>query len=250
MNKTGRSITATICDDQESMVNMIAEALRAEFQRHNIFLQIDKYTQPLNFLKRVKEKEYQLVFLDIDMPKMNGIDVGVRLKKLQERASLIFVSNYEGRVFESFQAQPFGFIRKSNFLDDVEKLVKLYLKRMQTEESGAIIDLKVDGKIEKIFVEDILYIESQQDMQAIYLKDERSMRARYKMHRFEENLREKGFLRVHHGFLVNYRYITRIGKNEVELINGSLIPVSRNKKVEFLRAFMQLERASNVVIFD
>ena len=73
--------------------------------------------------------KYDLVFLDIDMPKYSGMDVAEEIRKKSADTDIIFVSNREDRVFETFSVQPFGFIRKNCFTEDLNATLRQYIQK-------------------------------------------------------------------------------------------------------------------------
>ena len=241
---------AAICDDEEMSMNMIASSLEVCFQKHDVQLVLDKYTSPTDLLDAVQRgKKYQVLFLDIDMPQMDGISLGVRLKKLQEKMAIIYISNCTEKVFESFQARPFGFVRKSSYLKDIQAVVKLYVGSL-TQEDNRRLEIKTDQGRVQIPISEIMYIECCRDYQFFYLSQEKvPLKCRLSMNQLEETLCEEGFLRIHQGYIVNYIFVKRIDNEYLELTDGKKLPISRRKKQSVLTQYMRLSRSDQSIIF-
>ncbi len=236
-------ISVALCDDEPIALDMISAAITSCFSRYGYELLLEKYGNSVVFSKIICEKKYDLVFLDIDMPGINGIDLGVKLKDINDRTAIIFVSNYEGRVFDAFKAQPFGFVRKSTFLKDVESIVKLYAEYANKSAERDFIEYKTHMGTQKIYVDEILYVECEGDVQNFYIKNcTQPVKVRLRMKDLAQTLRDKGILRCHHGYLVNYRYVKRINADTVVLTNGASVLISRNRKKEFMEEYMKLCR--------
>lgn len=240
---------AAICDDEPAMLDLLSSSLKSCFGQLGSMLVIDTFTSPADLLKAMKKNPgFQIYFLDIDMPVMNGIDLGVKIKELDKDATIIYISNREDKVFDAFRARPFGFIRKSSFLKDVQSVVKLYIQSFR-EKDERLLEIKTPDGITKMPMEQIKYIENIRDYQYFYLdSQDEPVKCRLTMKRLEEVLAKEHFLRVHQGYIVNYHYIRRIGNDEVELIDGTKIPMSRRKKDEVFTQFLRYGRSDHQTI--
>lgn len=245
-------LRAVICDDEPLVQDIVSSALVTCFKKYGYVLELDRYTDPVKFAKRLGRgagKCYDIAFLDIDMPGLDGIELGKKLNEVSEKTSIIFISNREERVFDSFAAHPFGFVRKSSFLKDVESVVKIYISAHKKEPSGHLVEVKTKEGYLKLNTDEILYIESIRDYQYIHLKKEKEpLKVHWRMNQLEEGLKNFGFLRIHQGYLVNYRYIRKFGADTVELQNGSALPVSRRKRKEILQEYMRFSRKDDSII--
>ncbi len=241
---------AAICDDEEMAMNMIASSLKVCFQKHEVQLVLDQYLSPVDLLNAVQQgKKYQALFLDIDMPQMDGISLGVRLKKIQDKMAIIYISNCTEKVFESFQARPFGFVRKSSYLKDIQAVVNLYVGSLK-EENSRRLEIKTDQGRMQLPIAEIMYIECCRDYQYFYLNQEKEpLKCRLGMNQLETVLAEEGFIRIHQGYIVNYIFIKRIDNEYIELTDGHKLPISRRKKQSVLTQYMRLSRSDQSIIF-
>ena len=244
-----KTVWAAICDDEEIALDLVASSLETCFKQNGMKLVLDKFTSPTDFFQAAQQgKGYQVVFLDIDMPEMNGIDLGVKLRALHESTTIIYISNCVDQVFDSFRARPFGFVRKSSFLKDIQSVVKLYADSMQ-ESNKRRLELKTSQGLMQVPIAEILYIECSKDYQFFHLtKDRPPLKCRLSMAQLEEGLVEDGFLRIHQGYLVNYAFIKRIDNDYVELTNGTKVPMSRRKKQMVFTQYLRLSRNDKSII--
>ena len=128
-----RSIRLAVCDDEAPVLSYLTDQIRKEFGKYDLCAEADIYTSPVELGKVMQEKPYDAYFLDIDMPKMNGLELARILREQKEEVPLIFVSAKEEYVFQSFEVHPFSFIRKSRFKQDMEKAVCDLSKRFCQE---------------------------------------------------------------------------------------------------------------------
>lgn len=243
-----RDINAAICDDEAMALDMVGGALKACFARYGATLHLDAFSSSAILENCFLEKHYQLVFLDIDMPQIDGIALGIKIKKESEDTTIIYISNCEERVFDSFAARPFGFVRKSSILKDIESVTKSYLASLKDEGKSQNLEIKTAEGLMRLKIDEVVYIECSRDYQFFHLKNVNDpLKSRLRMNILENLLKDSGFLRAHQGFLVNYRYIRRIGNDTIELTTGEKIPMSRRKKQDLVLNFMRLTRQDESV---
>lgn len=237
-----KSMRLAICDDDIYSLEAVSGSIMSTFNRCGYSPSIDKYSSPLELKDALKEKNYNLIFLDIDMPELDGIALGKIIKDSPNPPEIIFVSAREERVFESLSVHPFGFIRKNSFLVDVSKVVESYCKSKQGEgEEGKALNLVSKGRILSIEIGDISYIDSYRDTQYLHLKGQKDpVNVSSTMEKLDEKLKPHGFIRIHKSILVNYRYISRIESLEVLLVDGTRLELSRRKLQEVRAAYLKL----------
>ena len=187
------------------------------------------------------QEHYHLILLDIEMPDMDGIAVARKMRAMDDDTKIVFVSEAEGRVFESFQVQPLGFVRKSNFLTDITAVAELFLRTCSKEETGSTLELSVRSGTVNVKTHAIRYVEGSGNYQLLHLDGKKDpLEVKMTMDKLEQITRPHGFIRVHKGFLVNYQFIHRVTASEVILSDGASIPVGRSKAGEAKARFLAL----------
>lgn len=244
-----KTISAAFCDDDAVMRGHMRARAEESFARCGVTLRAEEFESPAAFLAAAGQGRFSLLFLDIDMPEMDGIDLGVRLRTMQEKIAIIYISNCEERVFDSFQARPFGFVRKSSFLKDIQSVATLYTESLRSENDRQL-EVKTTQGLTKLPLSEIVYIECDKDYQFFHLnKKAEPLKCRLSMTKLEETLVDEGFLRIHQGYIVNYAYIKRIDNESLELLSGETIPMSRRKKQEVFTQYLRLSRSDKAVLF-
>lgn len=235
-----KTIRIGICDDDKMALTVISGAVRSAFETHGIQPQFKIYSAASKLWEEMEAESFQLLMLDIQMPGLDGIDFGRRLRKRGSKIDIIYVSNCENRVFEALSVQPFGFVRKAMFLKDLSEVIGRYVESMQEDKKGQRVDLptRCSGRIH-VAVDDILYFEGNGMYQMLAFRGGKQVQIASRMDHLETVLLEHGFLRIHKGYLVNYRCIARLDKAEATLTDGKRLPISRRRakqiRLEYLR---------------
>ena len=239
-------LKVAVCDDDDCALDGIAGAAEAAFRRHGAQAAIERFHSMRQLNERMKEQRFDLLLLDIDMPKVDGIRFGLYLRENKDRTEIVYVSNREDRVFESFQVHPFGFVRKSHFLKDIGAVIEAFLAAQRAEDKEGEQLLVPQGKsgIVSIPIRSIIYIEGSGKQQIVHLDDRKDVLAlRSSMENLESKVADKGFLRIHKGYLVNYRWISVIARTQAELTNGEVLPLSRSNAARIREEYLRLSQA-------
>lgn len=222
-----------LCDDDSRALPIIAGAVESTFQSHGIQTEIVRFQSGSALLKSMDEVHYQLLLLDIEMPGMDGIELGKKLRAKKDETIIVYVSEAESRVFESFAVQPLGFVRKSNFLNDISAVVDLYLKTVDKEMKGEYLDFSTRSGILTLKSRQVCYIEGSRNYQLLFVEGRKDpIEVKMTMDKLEEATAPHGFIRIHKGYLVNYQYIQHLSSTVATLQNGQQLPIGRSKAGE------------------
>ncbi|MEP7094333.1 MAG: LytTR family DNA-binding domain-containing protein [Flavobacterium sp.] len=185
----------------------------------------------LEAYKLMKKKSVGLIFLDIQMPNLNGIDF---LKSLHNKPKTIFTTAYREFAIEGFELEAVDYILKPITFERFFKAIERVLRQDSEIKEEAFIMLKSNGLQHKIFLKTILFFESQGNDVKVVLKEGKCLVAKHKITDLEVFLDSKGFLRIHRSFLINSNAVTALGNNELILSSFS-IPIGRSYKENYER---------------
>ena len=223
-----------ICDDEYLFIEMFSDLINKFFAETD---SIDKYTNPQRLLN--SDKVYDIIFLDIDMPEINGIEVAQKYALMD--TFVVFVTNKEALVFDAYNStNSFGFIRKNKMANDAQSV----FNRLKTELlNQRTLSVKNGSVITKVNFSDIIYIEKVVNNVLIHTK-EQTYSTRGTIAEFEQILKSSCFVRCHIGFIVNLDYISLITSKDIKLMNSESIPLSRKNikrvKDEFIKRTVML----------
>lgn len=197
-----------------------------------------KCSNALEVLQVLKEQEVDLIFLDIQMPELSGLELS---RLIDNRIKIIFTTAFEQYALEGFKVDALDYLLKPisypEFLKATNKALQWFEMSRNTSskivEEGDDIFVKSDYKLVKLQLHKIQYIEGLKDYVKIYVDDRpQPVVALLSMKMFEEML-PSSFIRVHRSFIVNLDKITVIERNRI-VFGKTYIPVSDSYKDKFL----------------
>lgn len=186
---------------------------------------------------KVKETEIDLLFLDINMPYLNGIDF---LEQLENPPLCIFTTAYSEYALEGFRLQVVDYLLKpiafNRFYQAVNKAQQQFIinekLRKNTPLDDPFLYVRQSDSFIKVSWVDILYIESMQNYTKLHFKD-KALVIHQTMKAIEESLPSEHFFRIHKSFLINITHIDMISGGRL-FINKIELPISRTRKEELL----------------
>ncbi len=226
-----KTLKACVCDDDSAMLPTYAASVKGCFQGYGVSCDVDFYSSTQGVRARMKEFSYDVIFLDIDMPREDGISFASELRKMDRPIPVIFVSAREDKMYDTFAVRPFGFVRKSHFLNDLQSVVRLFLEASPELYADMVLFSTTKGDY-SLNARQIVYIESYLHSQFVHMKTGEKIEIHSSMDNVETLLKDKGFIRVHKSYIVNYRYIKKIGDTDILLSTEEKLPLSRHKKAE------------------
>lgn len=208
--------------------------------------QIDKlellssFTSPVDLLNSGLLDQVQIIYLDIQMPGMTGIDF-LKLKPLD--CEVIMITAYHDFAIEGFELNVTDYLLKPVELPRFVKATQKAIQQIQLKSSNTqpdtfseYITLKVDKKLIRVTVEDILYVQSDWNYLLVHTNNDKYM-ILSTMKSIEAELDSHDFFRIHKSFLVNMKKAKSIEGNMLEVMNGTKLPISRNFRQEVLKRF-------------
>lgn len=228
-------IRCVIIDDEP----LARKGLR-EYINDTPFLQLEaEFDSPLKATDMLHKGKAQLVFLDIQMPKITGLDF---LKTQQWSPPVIFTTAYPQYALEGFELNALDYLVKpisfERFFKAVNKAKEYYELRAANEEKEqanshqTYFFIKADNKLVKLFFDDVLFIEALQNYVAIYTKTRKYI-TYLTFKSIEEYLPADAFIKTHKSFIVSAQKIDNIEGNDI-LIKDHHIPISRSIKEEVM----------------
>lgn len=216
-----------IAVDDEPLALEIIETFCKQFD----FVQLEKtFTKTGTALQYLEKNTVDLLFLDINMPAMSGVDF---YKCLQHKPMLVFTTSYSEYALESYELDAVDYLLKpftlQRFGKAVAKAYELYqlVHKATVGEQSKYLLLKIDYGMVKVILQDILFIEGLDNYLKIHLQNQQPLVARLTMKALLKKLPVKEFVRVHRSYIVPVNRIESI-KQKIISIAGEEIPVGKN----------------------
>lgn len=238
-------IRVAAVDDDVSVLKNIGKLIKRTKAFEVFEYIVDTFTSGSDFLH--SEKFYDLLLLDIEMPQMNGFELAKQVNSVSqdgEHTSIIYISNYENLVFESFKYSPLRFVRKNNLDTDFPEAVNAFLSKYQSETNFFSFIERDSNACINVKLMDIMYFES--FGHEIYLIEKGGKTYIIKrssdctMSELEEKYSDYGFIRSHKSYLVNYRHIYSIKDNKIYFENDKIALISIRNVKEFKIRYQSL----------
>lgn len=195
------------------------------------------FTTPADAINYLHENPVDLLLLDINMPSMNGLDF---FKAVGSNSMVIFTTAYSEYAVEGFNVKALDYLLKpfkfSRFMQAMEK-AKEHMNYINTvDPTSQYLYIRADYTTQKIFINDILFIEGMDNYIKLHFEDKRPLLVRMSMKSIIEKLPEDKFIRVHRSYIVPLSKITSV-KNKIISIGNQEIPIGLNYQDQFNDAF-------------
>lgn len=233
-----------VCDDDAKTAHHIASSVESIFRERNCPIAIDCYTESTKLERRLEtDTHYDVLLLDIDMPQLDGIELCRKFRSKSGDALVVFISGKESLVFQTFDVQPFRFVRKNLFFQEIDKLCRDLIGELERRsERWLRFQLESDGTIYSVNVQRLLYVEADRKLCKLYTMDGGIKEIKIHFRGMAEQLLPIGFIQIHRSYLVNPYYIFRIDMDTVLLDRGEQLPLSRNRRSQVKEDFFRWSR--------
>ena len=224
-----------IVEDEETARNQLKECIRRFFDERKLAYSIKEYVSGDGFLKEFSVGMFDMIFMDIEMPGMNGMDSSIRLREIDKDVTLVFVTNLSQYAIKGYEVDASDYILKplkyDSFYLKMQRIYKRCLpkpkKVLPISSNGEKIILSLDG---------LLYVSSD-DHLLTYHTENGNYDCFGSMKAVEKTLEGGSFFRCDSSYIVNLGKISKIVKNSILLANGDEISISRPRKKDFLDAY-------------
>lgn len=215
-----------ICDDSKLDRQLLKVVIQTYFENNEEEFKIFEYELGDNLLDDI---EVELLFLDIIM---NGMKIARKLRDIQFKAPIIFLTAHADYAVESYEVYVAGYLLKPY---DTNKLTLLLDEVLQRSVQKRIA-VKVKKQHRYLEINDIMYVESDKHVLNIHLKDSRVIQTTEKLSELEKTINSKRFIRCHQSYLVNMDYI-KDAKTDFILSNDIRIPIRVRGRKEIIERY-------------
>lgn len=230
-----KRLVVGLCDDEEYVCDSVYKILKNYGNEHQIEIEFIYY----NSAKLLLEKRDMLdvLFLDIEMPKMDGIKAGMKLRDWNIDYKIIMLTVREDRFRDAFKIGAFRFVSKP--INEVEFCLAINDVIDVMSINRSVIAYR-DNVAFEISQKDILYIEANSSSSLIYTRD-CEYRSEQSLKAWSNLLDKRFFFQSHRSYIVNMSKIENVQGNTIYLVTGDRILVSRRLRTSFLKAYMMYD---------
>lgn len=219
-----------VCDDEKIYLKRIEDMLRLMLDKNGISIyKIDTYLSGNDFFQNNKIFEYDVIFLDINMPEINGLEVARKIRENRPDILLVFITAFMDYALEGYKMEVIRFLLKDMLEEMLPECVETVIRKLSLQARKLKYSF-MEGEKE-VPVDSIYFIESQKHKLIYHILDSKLIQYSLydKLDNAEKELFPYGFLRIHKSFLVNTKYIQNVVNYKVQLNNGMILPVPRER---------------------
>lgn len=214
-----------VCDDEEKFRNQAREMI--DKLAGSLDVIVDAYSDGRKLLEAFDKNPYDVLFLDIEMPAMDGITLAKKLRERSDSIYIVFLTGHVEYALEGYEVNALRYLTKPVQEDKLREVLRFV---MDNSTSKRQLMIREDGEELLLNVADIIYFEAQNQYIMIYTTEGEHL-VRYNIGDFEEQLKNDGFFRIHRGYLISLAKVKKLVKSEVlmETATGEIsLPVSRS----------------------
>lgn len=234
-----------VCDDEgfelERLMAMLGDWIKT--QGRPVYL--EQHLSAESFLDGMENHLYDVAFLDIEMPRINGLELARIIRRRDPSMTIIFVTHHKHYAFPAFSISDAKFLKKPVSQAEcgrlMDCLVDVYEKRVND-----VFHYQSDGQCSVVYKSEILYFNSARHYITMKLKDD-DIRFRQNMAELEKILGAPHFYRCHKSFIVNLFHVRCIYKDRILMSNAEVVPLARSRWVEINNLYLRVRMRSDSV---
>lgn len=223
-----------IIEDNQEALNQYLEYINRYQKEEKVKIELFTYENGADLLKDYN-KDFHVIFLDIGLPIMNGLEVANKIREVDESVLIVFVTNLPQYAIEGYKVNALDFLLKPVTYSDFQIEMKKIERNLKLKKKNYLV-LNLKGIVHKIPFTSIIYVEIIHHDIVIHT-DSNDYKFRGSLKSIEENLDMQLFSRCNNCYLVNLNYVESIDKNIVILTNNKELLISRNRRKPFLDDF-------------
>lgn len=224
-----------VCEDEKNIGEKLAEYINGFMKSTYFEVSIDVFLTGKDFLK--SSEYYDLLFLDCELPDINGLTLAKELRERDIETEIIFVTAYDAYVYDSFEVRPFRYLLKPIDENTISKVLASFISACEKERC---ISIPTSRKNSVVNLNDIVYIESDGKYSIVRLVNNDSYKSIKSISDFNTEIETgcQSFFRTHRRYLVNMKYISEIQGNIIIFSNGERAEISRRNILDFNKRYI------------
>lgn len=232
-----------VCDDERIVLRELEEEVREWARSEGEVCSVETFASADAFWFIWEErKDLDLLLLDIEMPGMDGMELARRLRQAEECINIIFVTGNPDYALEGYDLEAVSYIMKPVRRERLQ--AALGRARDRIARRAAVLVPLSGGEVERLYVSDICFLESDGHMSFVWKKDGTRLVSKMGIQQLEQELLNcsDAFFKPHRSYFINLDHVERIGKKDVRMRNQMLVPIARGKWEPLNQAYMEYFR--------
>ena len=230
-----------IVDDEDAVLCQIP-AMICRLSKHTQ-IQCDCFSDAQSFLLKYASQKYDALFLDIDMPGINGFDLTQHLRDCGDLIPIVYITGRDDLIIHAFRYKALGFVRKQLLEKELSYALSTVFSELQKEEKLITVKtiLSEGGGSETIRISEIAYLESSRHNISIHLLSNKVLTTRNLLSTYSEAPEFEHFVLISAGILVNLAHIT-LKADRIRFRNGEELLISRRRIKAVREAYLEFRK--------
>lgn len=229
-----------VCDDESVICKTIFDMIISLSGKNGNIFETDCFTSGEELCKEMKNTRYDLIFLDIELPKMNGVAVGkyIRESLNNEIVQIVYISSKQQYAMQLFETRPLNFLIKPITSDKLGNIIDVFMKLNAIDTHS--FKFKIGKEYVKLLHSEIIYFCS--NGRKITLVSVNKNYTFYdSLDDIYSEIKEAGFLYIHKSFIVNYRFVRQYEYEQVTLLDETVLPISQPRRKMIRKKILEME---------
>lgn len=224
-----------ICDDEAADLFFVKSQIMEWAGKQHLEVDIREFPSAESFLFAYEEeKGFDMIFLDIEMDGMSGVELAKRIRDVDKSIQIVFITGYMEYISEGYDVEALHYLLKPVRKDKLEGVLCRALERIGMQEKALF--LQSAGEMVRVPLYEIRFVEVQKNYVTIHGKEDCSVKRTLREMQKELDGR---FFQTHRSYIVNLGFVKKITKNDVVLKDGTVIPLSRGLYDKINQAFIR-----------
>jgi len=243
-----------ICDDDKKVIEQVKEYVLHYFDNSMNKPIVRLFNNTFSLIDEFNSNLFDIIFLDIELEKSDGIDAAVDIWKTDPSVSIIFITGHKDYALRAYDAHPFGYILKPVAQEKITNvLTSLFNAKRISPENMPFFEYKTGGVTEKVVLESILYFQQVENRTFIYTKSERiEIYGSLKNAQAQLQLHNDDFYRCHKSYIINLSKVSKWKKDHCIIVRDATevaIPIGSTQRGKFKEVYMTYVRKYRGVRF-
>lgn len=224
-------IRIAICDDEKRFIDQLRTILVSYGEDIEETILVQEYQDGVMLLDKYDCK-FDIIFLDIRMPYVDGVEVAEKIREKDSDVTIIFLTSLLARAVDGYRVNAANYLIKPVDKKKVVREIDRWIENNREEKQECLLIENTSGQY-RIPISSLRYIETYNRNLLLHSKD-KSIVCYKKLRDLKEKLEKYGFAQSHKGFLINLSYVDTVNGGDVTLVTKEVLPVSRIMKKEFM----------------
>ncbi|MCI5587381.1 MAG: LytTR family DNA-binding domain-containing protein [Lachnospiraceae bacterium] len=229
-------IKVAICEDSDIDRDMLGEIVGLLMNDRGIDYQVDLYRNGENLVSCYKNKPYDLIFLDIMMNEIDGIETGKLIRGMDGSVEIVYCTSSSDFAIAAYEVHAMGYLVKPYEPGRIGAVIDYFIQKHPQEEKN-YIEVKSKRKSLIIPYKDIIHLESDNKVVYIYTTTQGAVKVYNKLDTLENELKDERFLRCHQSYLVNMQYVAGLVDSDFIMIDNRMIPIRKSGRKLIIKRY-------------